>query len=261
MGGRDGGGGQDPDEAHTQVEYVAHLVRAHSTRVLQRLEEWREPPAPSIDQGLAILRQNPHQIPRDPPAGDVRDAVEVTQDRPHGGHVAAVHGQEGVGHGLTRISKRVLELELHDVEDDPARQGVAVGVETGRGIAQQNIPRDDAIPVQGFVFTNNVARHSEYGIIGTGRGPGRDTIDAYLPSARIAGNIIAGADAGRYPPGNQYPSVAELDTRFADAPKGDFRLVQKPSPATAAKGRNRATDSVERPPGADLAAIPSSALQ
>lgn len=128
----------------------------------------------------------------------------------------------------------------------------------------------EGLPVQSFVFTSNVARHGEYGIIGTGRGPGRDSIDAYLPSARIAGNIIAGADAGRYPPGNQYPGVAELDRRFADPRSGDFRLAQPSSLATTAttpttpattKGRSRANDSTERPPGADLSAIPPSAPQ
>jgi hypothetical protein len=60
---------------------------------------------------------------------------------------------------------------------------------------------------QGFVFTNNIAGHGEYGIIGRDRGVGNDSIAAYLPGATITRNVIAGGKASAYPPGNLFPSV------------------------------------------------------
>ncbi len=101
-------------------------------------------------------------------------------------------------------------------------------------------------PVRGFVFRGNLATHGEYGIIGTGRGPGRDTLDAYFPGARVEGNVIAGADGGRYPGGNAYPARDDFDRQFVDAAKGDYRLK-----ATARWG-----GAAGQPPGADLSTIP-----
>jgi hypothetical protein len=63
---------------------------------------------------------------------------------------------------------------------------------------------------QGFVFTNNIAGHGEYGIIGNNHGIGNDSITTYLPGAQITHNVIAGGKASAYPPGNQFPSVEEV---------------------------------------------------
>lgn len=102
-------------------------------------------------------------------------------------------------------------------------------------------------PVLGFDFTANVARHGEYGIIGTNRGPGADTIRAYFPESRIKGNLIAGADAGRYPDGNTYPAASEFDGQFVDAANGDYRLTSR------LRVRMEKTD----PPGADMTKVPA----
>jgi hypothetical protein len=63
---------------------------------------------------------------------------------------------------------------------------------------------------QGFVFTNNIAGHGEYGIIGNNHGIGNDSIATYLPGAQITHNVIAGGKASAYPPGNQFPSVEDV---------------------------------------------------
>ena len=40
-------------------------------------------------------------------------------------------------------------------------------------------------PVLEFSFTNNLARHNAYGIIGSDHAPGNDTISAFFPGRRL----------------------------------------------------------------------------
>jgi cellulose synthase/poly-beta-1,6-N-acetylglucosamine synthase-like glycosyltransferase len=63
----------------------------------------------------------------------------------------------------------------------------------------------DHAPHTGFVFEHNVARHNETGIAGSGTGVGRESLERYFPGASVTGNVLAGGDAGRYPPGNFFP--------------------------------------------------------
>jgi hypothetical protein len=83
----------------------------------------------------------------------------------------------------------------------------------------------DGEPVTGFVFTNNVARHNTYGIIGGGQGMGRDTLDYYFPGSLIARNVLAGGKASRYPSGNLFPTEAQFQAHFVNYAGGDFTLV------------------------------------
>ncbi len=76
----------------------------------------------------------------------------------------------------------------------------------------------------GFVFTNNVTGHGDYGIIGADRGVGNDSIAAYLPGATITNNVIAGGNRRAYPPGNEFPSVEEFQREFVGFAGGDYRL-------------------------------------
>jgi hypothetical protein len=85
----------------------------------------------------------------------------------------------------------------------------------------------DGPPVLGFTFTNNVARHNDYGIIGTNHGPGNDTISAFFPGSTIVANVLADAPGARYPRGNgnRYPTTAEFRAQFTGYESGDYRLV------------------------------------
>jgi hypothetical protein len=76
--------------------------------------------------------------------------------------------------------------------------------------------------VRGFVFTNNVLVDNGYTIKGDNTAEGNPTIARYFPGAHIVGNIIAGADASRYPIANYYPTLAGVG--FADYNGGDYRL-------------------------------------
>jgi hypothetical protein len=95
----------------------------------------------------------------------------------------------------------------------------------------------------GFVFTNNVARHNSYGIIGTGYGVGNSSIAQFFPGSTITRNVFAGGNASLYPAGNLFPTVADFVAQFVSYAGGDFSLVPTSS------WRNAGTD------GADLGAV------
>lgn len=85
----------------------------------------------------------------------------------------------------------------------------------GAGIVQVEGP-----PITGFAFTNNIARHLSYGIIGTDHAPGADTIRTYFPGSKITGNSLAGADGRGYPSGNH--SIADICDELLSCATGDF---------------------------------------
>ena len=62
---------------------------------------------------------------------------------------------------------------------------------------------------EGFVFTNNLMAHNEYGVIGDGTGPGNATLSKYFPEITFKKNALAGGRSSLYPPDNFFPS--ELD--------------------------------------------------
>jgi hypothetical protein len=86
----------------------------------------------------------------------------------------------------------------------------------------------DRAPHLRFAFENNIAFHNRYGVIGSGTGTGRPTLDRYFPGAVIRRNVIIGGAADRYPPDNFFPASAE-QVGFVDPQSHDYRL--KPSSA------------------------------
>jgi len=97
-------------------------------------------------------------------------------------------------------------------------------IHTGNVITAYGQNRGAVRPAPEFRFTNNVAAHNKYGIFGNGVGVGNPAIAAYFPDGVIAGNVLAGGQASRYPAGNFFPSVAQWTTDFLDFAKGNFRL-------------------------------------
>ena len=89
--------------------------------------------------------------------------------------------------------------------------------EHGAGIIQVEGP-----PVVNFAFTNNIARHQAYGIIGTDHAPGADTIATYFPGSTITGNVLSGADGRRYPSGNR--STGDICDQLVSCDHNDYRL-------------------------------------
>ncbi|MCP9493807.1 MAG: hypothetical protein MSG64_05045 [Pyrinomonadaceae bacterium MAG19_C2-C3] len=79
------------------------------------------------------------------------------------------------------------------------------------------------VPMSGFVMTNNLAAHNDYGIIGEGYGIGNIGISHYFPNATVRRNVLAGGSAGRYPADNFFPQTLD-DVGFNDRANGDYRL-------------------------------------
>lgn len=106
------------------------------------------------------------------------------------------------------------------------------------------------LPVYGFVFTNNVARHNSYGIFGNGRGYGNAAISYYFPDMVMRRNVLAGGKASLYPPDNLFPTVTSFQAHFVDYPATDYTLV----PGT--DWENAGLDAEDL--GADMAAMRAS---
>jgi len=80
------------------------------------------------------------------------------------------------------------------------------------------------VTIERFVFRDNIVLHNGSGIHGQGRGVGNDTLNAYFPDVELDHNILAGGRSSLYPPGNSFPSAADLMSEFIDPESGDFRL-------------------------------------
>lgn len=100
-------------------------------------------------------------------------------------------------------------------------------------------------PILGFKFTNNIAFHNLYGITGDGAGTGLPTIDLYFPGSVVTGNVMAGGQASRYPPGNLFPSVRDLMASFVDPAGGDYRLRPGAFAGITTDGKPPGVDHVE----------------
>ncbi|HSE97251.1 MAG TPA: hypothetical protein VLD57_03205, partial [Blastocatellia bacterium] len=77
---------------------------------------------------------------------------------------------------------------------------------------------------EGFVFTNNLMPHNEYGVIGDSTPTGTWTLNRYFPSVQFKKNVIVGGEANRYPgKKNYYPATLD-DVGFIDWRNGNYRL-------------------------------------
>jgi hypothetical protein len=85
--------------------------------------------------------------------------------------------------------------------------------------------KDKPRPIVGFTFENNVARHNNYGVFGSGRSYGMDSLNTFFPGAVFTHNVLAGGSASKYPGGNLFPSLDEFERQFEDFKDGDYRLL------------------------------------
>jgi hypothetical protein len=87
---------------------------------------------------------------------------------------------------------------------------------------------------KGFVYTNNITPHNRYGVHGSGRGTGLDTLAADFPGSLFQHNVLIHGKCAEYPAGNFCPATVE-DVGFVDYAAGDYRLAQG-SPFSGAAG-------------------------
>jgi hypothetical protein len=96
--------------------------------------------------------------------------------------------------------------------------------------------------ITGFQFSNNLARHANYGINGSSFPYGSGIIAAYFPDGIVDHNLLSGGPATRYPQGNYFNT--DFASVFMDRNAGDYRL----NPAGMAK--RAASDGTDL--GADM---------
>ena len=100
-----------------------------------------------------------------------------------------------------------------------------------------NIIAAYGVPNRGFVFTNNIVLHNEYGIIGDGSSSGVLTLDQYFPEYSMKKNVIVGGQSSRYPKKNYYPAAVD-EVGFINRATGNYRLADS-SPYKNAAKKNR----------------------
>ena len=128
-----------------------------------------------------------------------------------------------------------------------------VTIEHNTVIQTNHIILTDYAPNARFTFRNNIVRHNEYGIFGSGAGMGNPAITQYFPSSIITANVIAKeANAPSnvesiYPAGNFFPQSMQA-VGFVDYERGNYRL--RPN----SRFRSAATDGTD--PGANLDKLP-----
>ena len=77
---------------------------------------------------------------------------------------------------------------------------------------------------KGFVYTNNITPHNRYGVHGSGRGTGLDTLSADFPGAVFQRNVLIHGKCSEYPAGNYCPATIE-DVGFVDYAGHDYHLA------------------------------------
>jgi hypothetical protein len=96
----------------------------------------------------------------------------------------------------------------------------------------------------GFVYTNNLSRHNQWGIYGSSHGAGFDSINIYFPGIVMRRNVLAGGTASKYPTDNLFPAASTFLSNFVNPAAGDYSLL----PSSAYLGM--ATDATNI--GADI---------
>lgn len=103
-------------------------------------------------------------------------------------------------------------------------EGVAdLNVERNTAMNPASIIVSEGAPHTNMNFSRNIVKHNEYGIVGSGTGPGMQTLERYFPGATVEENLIVGGEMRSYPEGNVFP-MSETDVGFIDRDAGDLRV-------------------------------------
>jgi hypothetical protein len=97
-----------------------------------------------------------------------------------------------------------------------------VHIDHNTAIQTSNIITADGAPSTGFVYTNNIAPHNSYGVIGSGRGVGNDSLIYYFPACQFAKNLLMSGPANAYPAGNFFSTMSQVG--FVDVASANYRL-------------------------------------
>jgi hypothetical protein len=177
-------------------------------------------------------------------------------------HVGA--GMQIMGRDATRGSEFSRNILVrHNLFDDVSTSwgGPAGFLVTGGGAQDVTIDHNTIVhtgfviasagePNPGFAFTNNMAKHNQWGIYGNGQGAGFDSINIYFTSDfDMRRNVMAGGVPSKYPVDNFFPAASAFLAQFVSPSTGDYRLA----PASLFKAA--ATDGTDV--GVDMARLVS----
>jgi hypothetical protein len=101
-------------------------------------------------------------------------------------------------------------------------------------------PSGGILPVYGYTFTNNAARHSLYGINGSDVSFGNAIIAAFFPNGVVTGNWLQGGSASRYPAGNYFSGT--FASGFVNLPSDYTASASGPLWGMATDGTNIGAD-------------------
>ncbi|HEX7329986.1 MAG TPA: hypothetical protein VF290_00715 [Pyrinomonadaceae bacterium] len=128
-----------------------------------------------------------------------------------------------------------------------------VTIEHNTVIQTGHIILTDYAPNTRFIFRNNITRHNEYGIFGSGAGVGKPALTQYFPGSIVTGNVIVkevnapSNAASLYPAGNLFPESMRA-VGFVDYDLRNYRLQP------GSRFRSAATGGAD--PGADFDKLP-----
>jgi hypothetical protein len=249
-------GGSTPTQAtYWLVKNLFELKNAQRVRVEGNLIEnnWA-----GGQFGYAIVL-TPRNQDGNAPWVRVRDIVITNNVIRH-----ASGGVQITGYDYPNVSQQTqrvtVQNNLFDDIDTTKWGGTARVFVVGDGVASLTIDRNTIIhkttavlfaygsqTMPGFVYTNNIAEHREYGITGDNGQPGQYALDMYFPASTVTYNVLAGGMASRYPATNSFPTTQEWVASFANFAAADYRVL-----STSPFYRAGSGGSV---PGANLSAI------
>ena len=121
-----------------------------------------------------------------------------------------------------------------------------VVIEHNTAMHEGNISFNEGRPIKGFVFRNNIVRHNEYGLAGSGERAGSGVLARYFPGAVVLKNLFIGAPAADYPKDNFFPASVDA-VGFVDSGRHQYALSPK------SRYRGAGTDGTD--PGVNMEAL------
>ena len=133
-------------ETDAHVEGAEHVVERHAALRHQPREERRHRPPRQVHAGDHRRRQHARQVVGDAAAGDVRHALDelAVEHRAHEPQIGAVRLEQRLAHGGAQFTHVAVHAEAELLEDDAARERVAVRVHPARRHADERVALGDA---------------------------------------------------------------------------------------------------------------------
>jgi hypothetical protein len=120
---------------------------------------------------------------------------------------------------------------------------VAVTIDHNTVMHTGNIVTAYGAPNKQFVFTNNIAPHNDYGVMGDGSSVGSATLAKYFPGQVFKKNVIAGGRSSLYPTDNFFPAAID-EARFTNDGASNYTLgASSPFKNAGTDGKNIGCDT------------------